>query len=480
MNQEEESLPRPKAMSASGVRAEALQARIDLLGGDIRDATLKITAFGDEIRTLGTTITNLLISGGQQALVDELKEREPGLKDQQNEAKAQQAELKDLLKLAQDELAKLEGAGTKQRQTRGFSKEQAAHLEGSLYGVLNAGVVCGVAFFIQPNRALTVKHNIPGCCVGSSLQLVREHVTVKVHVVSFDEKYDYAVLVPDDPNFISLYLTIAAVPPLYENPECTLLTWFVGMGNELQDLNFAASFTMHHEVRLLKMSPHRVVFNAFTFDGDSGGALILSETCEVIGMHAETVNRAHELKRQKDADVEERVIKAAQLSSVEQQLADLKADKASLEKDKDDLRTSFAVLKAEQLAFQSKSEAVNAMRPMVECYAQLLFPGLPTTTDQVAKLVKLCLNNGQLSPDASQVLMTLEGRQNAGVLKDMKDFYHELSKSAHHPALVTSGFTCGGPMPLRAAAGVVLFTAQKELLSRGGVPYGDYVPHYNR
>ncbi|KAH9249660.1 hypothetical protein BASA81_012629 [Batrachochytrium salamandrivorans] len=306
MNQE--SLPRPQAMSASGVRAEALQARIDLLGDKITAASDEIAAFGKEIRTLGTSITNLLISGGQQALVDELKEREPGLKDQQNEAKAQQAKLEAERTEAKAELAKLEGAGTKQRQTRGFSKEQAAHLEGSLYGVLNAeGVVCGVAFFIQLNRALTVKHNIPGCCVGSSLQLVREHVTVKVHVVSFDEKYDYAVLVPDDPNFTSLYLTIAAVPPLYENPECTLLTWFVGMGNELQDLNFAASFTMHHEVRLLKVSPHRVVFNAFTFDGDSGGALILSETCEVIGMHAETVNRAHELKRQKDADVEERV-----------------------------------------------------------------------------------------------------------------------------------------------------------------------------
>ncbi|KAH9249661.1 hypothetical protein BASA81_012630 [Batrachochytrium salamandrivorans] len=107
------------------------------------------------------------------------------------------------------------------------------------------------------------------------------------------------------------------------------------------------------------------------------------------------------------------------------------------------------------------------MRPMVECYAQLLFPGVAaTTTDQVAKLVRLCLNNGQLTPDASQVLMTLEGRQNAGVLKDMKDFYHELSKSAHHAALVTSGFTCGGPMPLRAAAGVVLFMAQKELLRK--------------
>ncbi|KAH9249579.1 hypothetical protein BASA81_012752 [Batrachochytrium salamandrivorans] len=116
------------------------------------------------------------------------------------------------------------------------------------------------------------------------------------------------------------------------------------------------------------------------------------------------------------------------------------------------------------------------MRPMVECYAQLLFPGVAaTTTDQVAKLVRLCLNDNDklsLTPDAFQVLMTLEGRQNAGVLKDMKDLYHELSKSVHHPANVTSGFTCGGPMPLRAAAGVVLFTAQKELLRRGGVHAG--------
>ncbi|KAH9254109.1 hypothetical protein BASA81_007984 [Batrachochytrium salamandrivorans] len=105
MNQE--SLPRPKAMSASGVRAEALQARIDLLGGDIRDATLKITAFGDEIRTLGTTITNLLISGGQQALVDELKERELGLKDQQEKAEEQQAKLEAQQTKAENELAEI-------------------------------------------------------------------------------------------------------------------------------------------------------------------------------------------------------------------------------------------------------------------------------------------------------------------------------------------------------------------------------------
>ncbi|KAH9254115.1 hypothetical protein BASA81_007990 [Batrachochytrium salamandrivorans] len=64
--------------------------------------------------------------------------------------------------------------------------------------------------------------------------------------------------------------------------------------------------------------------------------------------------------------------------------------------------------------------------------------------------------------------MGLEGRTSTDVLRDMRDFYHELSKTAHYAANVTSGFTCGGPMPLRAAAGVVLFTAQKELLSRGG------------
>ncbi|KAH9258338.1 hypothetical protein BASA81_003387 [Batrachochytrium salamandrivorans] len=48
MNQEEESLPRPQAMSASGVRAEALQEEADSLRKQIAAASDEIAAFGKE------------------------------------------------------------------------------------------------------------------------------------------------------------------------------------------------------------------------------------------------------------------------------------------------------------------------------------------------------------------------------------------------------------------------------------------------
>ncbi|KAH9254113.1 hypothetical protein BASA81_007988 [Batrachochytrium salamandrivorans] len=121
---------------AQGARAQALQQEITTLRGKITAASDEIAAFGKEIRTLGTSITNLLISGGQQALVDELKEREPGLKDQQNEAKAQQAELKDLLKLAQDELAGTMRGGEPPLKRLQLANDSAVGNPGFVYRVL--------------------------------------------------------------------------------------------------------------------------------------------------------------------------------------------------------------------------------------------------------------------------------------------------------------------------------------------------------
>ncbi|KAH9257859.1 hypothetical protein BASA81_003878 [Batrachochytrium salamandrivorans] len=92
-------------MSASGVRAEALQEEADSCAN--RAAASDEIRLWKEIRTLGTTITNLLISGGQQALVDELKERELGLKDQQEKAEEQQAKLEAQQTKAENELAEI-------------------------------------------------------------------------------------------------------------------------------------------------------------------------------------------------------------------------------------------------------------------------------------------------------------------------------------------------------------------------------------
>jgi hypothetical protein len=45
---------------------------------------------------------------------------------------------------------------------------------------------------------------------------------------------------------------------------------------------------------MLRASPHHIVYTSNLFSGDSGGAVICSENGNVIALHLETVNEAHE------------------------------------------------------------------------------------------------------------------------------------------------------------------------------------------
>ncbi|KAH9261658.1 hypothetical protein BASA81_000314 [Batrachochytrium salamandrivorans] len=121
---------------AQGARAQALQQEITTLRGKITAASDKVFDCGDKVTYLGTLITNLLISGGQQALVDELRAERVRAENQQNEAKAQQAELKDLLKLAQDELAGTMRGGEPPLKRLQLANDSAVGNPGFVYRVL--------------------------------------------------------------------------------------------------------------------------------------------------------------------------------------------------------------------------------------------------------------------------------------------------------------------------------------------------------
>ncbi|KAH9249041.1 hypothetical protein BASA81_013253 [Batrachochytrium salamandrivorans] len=277
MGEEEEVLPQP--LGASGARAEALQERIDRLA-------LKIEELVGDIIDLGKTITPLLIGGGQQALVDELKEREKSLKEQQ-------AELKALLKPLQEELAELKAA-----QASPPADEGNPTLPLSIYAVLDGNAAIGVSFFVSPTRALTALHNLIPISttdpldnsavfqLASSLDvtLKREDGSLlKVKVVRCDKRYDYVLLESAVP--VQHFLNVGPAPPAHGLRECFLLTWDIAPG-------FAV-----HRALVSRISNHHIAYDANTFDGDCGGALILKRDFTVIGMHQETVNRARELER---------------------------------------------------------------------------------------------------------------------------------------------------------------------------------------
>ncbi len=55
------------------------------------------------------------------------------------------------------------------------------------------------------------------------------------------------------------------------------------------------------DVIRVKHGGHHFTYAAMTFDGDSGGAVILAENCEVVGIHQSTVNAAVELLEQAES-----------------------------------------------------------------------------------------------------------------------------------------------------------------------------------
>ena len=56
----------------------------------------------------------------------------------------------------------------------------------------------------------------------------------------------------------------------------------------------------------MRFHPHNFLYDAPPFDGDSGGAIVVARTGEVIGLHKELVNAARELLEHK-ATVGERL-----------------------------------------------------------------------------------------------------------------------------------------------------------------------------
>lgn len=177
---------------------------------------------------------------------------------------------------------------------------------------------CGVAFFISSSRALTAAHNLQilsfdedgkvicddsGHEVFIMLEIATlrnfNNVKVNMKVTKYDDgMLDYAVLDAVDRTFSSPHFAIAPRPMnVVVAGECKLVSFGIGMANELDD--FTPMITVETAC-LNSMAAHRVTYSAVAHRGDSGGALLVKNTGEVIAMHQMAVNQAKRTKLQKD------------------------------------------------------------------------------------------------------------------------------------------------------------------------------------
>ena len=173
-------------------------------------------------------------------------------------------------------------------------------IEGSILAVRRRGTeIGGVAFFVSPTRALTVAHNLslPNdrhqhvvTCVRTS-----DGVRLVFDVLHCDASLDFAVLelhvgYPASPHFLRVSRSITQAAG---DKGTFLVTCNIRMAAEAPDVT-SLGVAWHH-ARIVKLHLHNLLYDSPPFDGDSGGAIVVARSGEVIGLHRELVNAAREV-----------------------------------------------------------------------------------------------------------------------------------------------------------------------------------------
>jgi hypothetical protein len=217
-----------------------------------------------------------------------------------------------ILKVAEVDLQK-EQEKTKQAEAQSkrykLVPESIPRVKASVYLFLDTdSSPIGVAFFISPRRAITCEHNLKGYAETEDMQVTSQYSNVKltiqdskgtdvlVRVISFDAEKDYAILEPIDPTFSSEYLEITEVGDETEVEYFTLVTYQVTLAKELKCDKFKLSIAFH-TASVYQVTDNHFIYEAQTFSGDSGGAIILSSNGKVLGMPLQTENEKKPKRR---------------------------------------------------------------------------------------------------------------------------------------------------------------------------------------
>lgn len=126
-------------------------------------------------------------------------------------------------------------------------------------------------------------------------------------------------------------------------------------------------------------------------------------------------------------------------------------------------------IKLQSLEELAKYRAVLEIRSVIEIMLRNWKPQL-NSTEASALLVKDHFLEDPKDPQSLQlkeewlkILKDLEGAgvDSKSVVKDLKDFYHEVSKPIHYPEVAgTKGILIGGTFPLRAAKAMMVLALQ--------------------
>jgi len=179
--------------------------------------------------------------------------------------------------------------------------KEMLRIKASVYVLFRDGVPAGVAFFLSPRKALTCYR----CCTNEGdggrrtqrrawPQLAIQASTdntgprIAVRVVHHHAKLDFAVLEPVSEFVAPAHLRVAPMDA-HEEDRFVLLTVNIGSAEECPE-DFFRGFTKR-PATVAKLSNRHMLVDARSFDGDSGGAILLARTGEAVGMHLSTVNR---------------------------------------------------------------------------------------------------------------------------------------------------------------------------------------------
>ena len=161
----------------------------------------------------------------------------------------------------------------------------------------------GTGFFVSPRVAISAAHTFTESVKVGAMRtgyFGKPHVgkTCQLKVDLIDRENDFIIFAiqgKDAPQHLE-----PAPVRLDPGGECILVAYQLGIHDELKELGkepsvgvFPGAITKAHE--------RHFVYNAPSFAGDSGGAIILQEG-QAIGMHIMTVNQALELQRFKSLD----------------------------------------------------------------------------------------------------------------------------------------------------------------------------------
>jgi hypothetical protein len=188
-------------------------------------------------------------------------------------------------------------------------------IEGSILAVLRGAgeAEAGVAFFVSPTAALTVAHNLLLSESGSRRSHLKNVVCVRpsdgarftFEVAALDADLDFAVLRLRVGAPSAHFLTVSrSIGVAAGDKGVFLVTCNIRMAAEVPDA--ASVGVAWHHARVVRFHPHNFLYDSPPFDGDSGGAIVVARTGEVIGLHKELVNSARELLEHK-ATVGERL-----------------------------------------------------------------------------------------------------------------------------------------------------------------------------